>query len=698
MSAKEVPLNTEIQQVVHGYADGHRLLAGSLELAPDVAHLVLRMSDLSGSNVVSGFENYLTVYPLSKVSAYAIAKTWYAPEMPRPGCVWTQTLILSNTLAGSLDSLADVIGIFSRPDIKKGLDDYKRSLQLPTKIFKSKRSEAGPFPAEIGEIVECLYGPEHRSLVLEAKNSEEWQKLMVTLWDFQWPALRTSFSFCTGSLSARNIDGQPLDVQVAPSQQAREVSRGPVIKTSGQTYGTQLKYPKWVKLIIEELKHPLVSAFRNFLLFVAEGEIHRSSLWRYAYIYQLLTQRKFESSVRQLVESIAEFYPSSGESVKLKKLLFGGNAPKEFGPHLGEKELLGALATTKGYQAYCGTDLQLQKRGKSIWKHDVEGSRLLLGELFRSDLNPFGEKILRGLISGMETSDAILLAESEPHLLSAALRINPKLAISSKLWQGSGRTQLALFDAIASAEDQPSAEVTSGILQALLEANAYSVAERVLDRFTTEGVDLLLRWIGSDRQPFHEAWKFALSAYPQTILNWLDQNSVVSNRLLNFVSSILNACDPVVLRHGTTTWFRLIEGARLNKGDSNVIEFRSFLMSLSLGNPRPAADQLAGFAFESVHFALSNKALAYEVWQMLAQRLPDIGWNLWWDHCERLRRGTIEAFVQYGWPAASLLEYSSNPEIIHALKKSARHVEGGEKLWDRVVESSDVRPHKKKKK
>jgi len=50
--------------LLHGYAEGHRLLESSIEVPEDLTRLVLRLSDLSGSNISSGFEEYITGYPL----------------------------------------------------------------------------------------------------------------------------------------------------------------------------------------------------------------------------------------------------------------------------------------------------------------------------------------------------------------------------------------------------------------------------------------------------------------------------------------------------------------------------------------------------------------------------------------------------------------------------------------------------------
>jgi hypothetical protein len=104
----------EVHQFLHGYSEGHRLIEGSAKLPSELARLMLKMSDLSGSSVVSGFERYITAYPLESINAYALAMTWYAPEMPRPGCVWTHTIVLSTQTLATIPSLVTLKPFRSR--------------------------------------------------------------------------------------------------------------------------------------------------------------------------------------------------------------------------------------------------------------------------------------------------------------------------------------------------------------------------------------------------------------------------------------------------------------------------------------------------------------------------------------------------------------------------------------------------------
>src|SRR4051812_28778006 len=104
-----------IQQTLHGYSSGHRLLAASLELTPDARDLLVAFSDLSGTRPQKGFESYLTGYPLLESGYYVFARTWLAPEMSRPGSVWTHSLLIPLDLFGELDDAAVLMSLHHRP-------------------------------------------------------------------------------------------------------------------------------------------------------------------------------------------------------------------------------------------------------------------------------------------------------------------------------------------------------------------------------------------------------------------------------------------------------------------------------------------------------------------------------------------------------------------------------------------------------
>ena len=104
-----------IEQLLHGYNNGHHLIAGSVSLPLLDADLMSYLSDWSGYvNPVDKDTSYLTAYPLAESHSYVIAKSWYADEMSRPGCVWTHSLVVKLDTLGQYTNFYDLLKLFKR--------------------------------------------------------------------------------------------------------------------------------------------------------------------------------------------------------------------------------------------------------------------------------------------------------------------------------------------------------------------------------------------------------------------------------------------------------------------------------------------------------------------------------------------------------------------------------------------------------
>src|SRR3569832_531741 len=190
-----------VEQVLHGYSDGHQQLAASVDLPRHVRTEMLMMSDLSGPGARDGFETYLTGYPLPEAGMYAFARTWYAAEMPRPGCVWTHTLLLREETLHALKRPSDLLPHFKRPTSGQSFDGYNESLLISCEFPRVENSGAETASA----LLEALYGCPGQTVAAGASNSSEWEWSVLAVWNQQWPELRRSFRFCTGCLAPRLV-------------------------------------------------------------------------------------------------------------------------------------------------------------------------------------------------------------------------------------------------------------------------------------------------------------------------------------------------------------------------------------------------------------------------------------------------------------------------------------------------------------
>lgn len=107
----------KVEQTLHGYANGHQLIAASVKINAENKRLIDELSDLSGICEEKNFIDYYTGYPIDDGKKYVIAKTWYAYEKQRPGCVWTHSLILDTEDIRKISCMRIFEKLFTRPRI-----------------------------------------------------------------------------------------------------------------------------------------------------------------------------------------------------------------------------------------------------------------------------------------------------------------------------------------------------------------------------------------------------------------------------------------------------------------------------------------------------------------------------------------------------------------------------------------------------
>jgi GTPase-associated protein 1, N-terminal domain type 1 len=203
-------------QALHGYADGHRQLALSTTLKPRDQKTLLGLSDISGPGARLHQNGYLTGYPLAESGFYALARTWPASEMPRPGCVWTHTLLIDFTELAALESLTFLQRMFRRPQSAKAAADYSKQVTTDSDPEEQGFPSLG-FDEDWALLVMAgLYG-NPRSTVVVGRSEVQMDDAVLRIWSQQWPRLRRSFRFCTGAASDRLVDGESFDLLVLPS-------------------------------------------------------------------------------------------------------------------------------------------------------------------------------------------------------------------------------------------------------------------------------------------------------------------------------------------------------------------------------------------------------------------------------------------------------------------------------------------------
>jgi hypothetical protein len=586
----------------------------------------------------------------------------------------------------SIEWLGVLLRFFRRPDSRVSTEYYRHGIELEGSIDDAILSTPDLRP-KVTELIENFYVAPKKTLIVDALTSRDFEAAIMALWSQQWPALRTTFTFCTGSLSARFLGTKPLELQCVPRTSLREVMRDTRLNAYYRQQSESDDIRFWAELAATfATSHDDV--LRRFLWNVADGETGRESYSRFGALFVFLTRSAVKARVPALVELIGRTFPERGDAVRMKQALLG---PPDLRIQrtASEREILSAIAATEFHHALDPDALKLEKRAQELWSTASKDAGVLLREFFVASLNPLGERIFRGLISGITITQAKSLAEEQPNLLPELFRANPRLATSSSLWSSEEYRARELFDAVSSEKDL-SPDLTARIVRALLSADIPGVQRPVMKRWGGIATHELLTWVDTHGQEVSESWRSAAAAQEEAILQWLDSNPSPSPPALLFLVKVLDPSSNAVQQHGSAVWLRALDKINKSGNKKEAAPIYAFALSLGFLNVPPNPLKLVRASFSHVHELAAMDELDYESWHLLKPHVPELHWNRNWDKCERLQRGLINAFVTYKWPLEELLQCASDTAALASVRKSARKVEGGKNLIKELVAEIDA--------
>lgn len=664
-----------LHQLVHGYSEGHRLLDASLKLPDDVARLVLRMSDLSGSSIVQGFEEYVTGYPLASINSYALAKTWYAPEMRRPGCVWTHTLLIPDGALAEISFLGSLLDLFRRPAEEMTRGVYGQAVELDAaKLGAPPCLAPGEPKPQMFDLVWSLYGLPDKSVLISSQSAGDFEDSVFNLWSQQWPTLRKNFGFCTGALSGRGVAGRPFDVQCVPASLVRQVLAESALSPGGEPVLLgSLPYDAapWIRQAATDAAKQEGGELRSFLWETADDG-SRNRFLPLAQIFDLLF---LEPSVADLIEAVTKFFPDRASGARLKPKLFGPALVRGSIPIREERDVLAALGSTDHHAAFDAAALHLKDRGKDLCETDPRAAQLLIEDLFRSPINPLGEEVLAGLIAGIGPEIARGVTRDHPRFLPALFRAKPDLAMSPDLWTAAGDRTRELFESLA-VHDRLEPGVLHGIIGALLDSGSETFIRRALDRWGKDAVFGALDWVAAHGEKMSETCRGALTFHVPSVMDWVETSPSVSVGALVAVAHIVAPYSYQIAQRDTGAFHRAFQDLKKRSERQEEAYFAAFLLALALGNAPPKPLALVSECFEPVHELVERERLQDDAWLALDPIVPHLWWPNDWDKCERLRRGLLGAFVRHQWPASEIRTCINSKELLRDLARSTYRVDG----------------------
>lgn len=379
--------------------------------------MLLFQSDLTGS-LESGFETYLTGYPISESNFYVLARTWYAPEMERPGCVWTHSLIIEYADLAKFHSLDFLLQKFVKPD---NVDFSPYSVELALEVPASVNIIKPTHSASYRALLSAVYENPSETVIVPNNVPTRLEGDVMQLWSDQWPRLRRGFKFCTGALSIKTLDEEEFDLQIVPERTsgsiARQSSNAKVIKLD------ETRPEDWTNIFDIYRREDI----RKFLwAFGADIEGKRANYLPLLKLFQAINSRHFELS--EVNSYVNDYFPEIDKGKFLKKNLYGSSSILP----VSEKELVQYLVSSGETSMVNFEELDVFKRIIQLINEKKLSAREI-GELLQAlDDYVLDETFWSNL--DIDKTTLFTLVEEYSQLAPFLIRLWPSIGEDERAW------------------------------------------------------------------------------------------------------------------------------------------------------------------------------------------------------------------------------------------------------------------------
>lgn len=653
----------KIEQMLHGYDNGHRLLAGSvlLKYKGDMDAIAI-LSDWSEYIATDGGDSsYVTAYPLKHSGYYVIAKTWYADEMQRPGCVWTHSLLIPLDELNNLDDFSRIKDLFERPDKEKGFDAYSRAFQYEIKEIRPDSYQSLVVDRGLVSLVMHAFLARQATAYLAADiETYKMDNVMLAVMNMMPQGMLESLSWCTGTSYLRKLNGRPMTVQV--------VSRSTEVK---ETHFNVSEEP-WMSYVVDAIMRGDVN--QGQLLRMFSGDIGDSSEYYAAIVkvlYTLEDYLKYDNTLQErYIETLAivsKAFPAIASGRIIKKLLVN----KGFASRYCQEDDFFLLFSTLDINGVFDT----KETGVDEWLNEFSGRARknyisLLGKICCSEnVNEWGQQVLKESGNVLLSEELTEIAIQDSHLFNTQALLNPRV-LDKLLWTELTDSEVeALLPMLLDSRTQSGFTQWENLFFVLLEKgmDINSQLAKVIFVKNRRATHNLLDYLNGDEQRYtNYALTQELKLHESEILTWLSGAYAIKTNVAYLISCTVDEHSRGVAMMGAKLW-RAFLGLHFQNLNSDIYAFL-FALSFNWPNDRDAI-QLMRVAFYPLHVLQASNNLGYGNWSRISPYMESL--IIWddWDKCKKMRKTVVKRLQLAGMSENALDSFTPDNELNEKLKR-----------------------------
>lgn len=648
-----------IEQTLYGYNKGHGLLASSFPVRPNNdSSLMSVLSDWTGFRNELGEDSYMTFYPLSNGEKYAFAKTWYADEMERPGCVWTHTLIVD---LKDMDRNFDfrVLNDYFRRPQKDEYDFYQHKIEIDNCETRYSNVVFSMFDdTSLLVLYLLLLGNNKNLFIYMDKDQRAYVALCFYLLQYLPLDVLKWVSMSTGSISRRKLGSEDFSIQFTDNITNISLSNAPWNgKIAKDNFTNGLLY------IFEQSKKENDTFPSLIRLFREDIKDEKEKLFAFAMLMKeldtALNEKVGGKEYANVLYLLEEYFPKQNEGIRLKSNFLSEKISSLYGT---EEDYLFQIASLKNDSFLYPEETQFESRLMELDKDDHASYIDLITKIAAlAHPNDTACKALLYAINNMEEQELLNLIDKEWEKLLPFLSSNDRF-FESGMWLKFSNDKFNTIFLLFSQKLFDQFIYWDGLLNKAIDAETLvgeDVSKKIIEK-AKDAVSIIFEAANSGSHHFvSPSLLQACLLKKQDIFIWMNSQETINERVERFLLYKIEPNDYDLKSNSSSVWKAFLNQDNENKN----IDFYIYLYILAHNWHDVIAIEMLKHSFYHIYIALSKNQLDEKYWNRISCFTSISYFIDKWDKCKILSRGLVDYLKNTSVDIRVLKEFTPNKKI-----------------------------------
>lgn len=642
-----------VHQMLHGYSQGHNLLAASIIIPyEEDMDLVFTQSDWDEySSPYDNDSSYLTIYPLKKSGYIVVAKSWYANEMERPGCVWTQSLLVKIDEIEQEFNFEELLDVFRRPERDK-YDMYTLPIQVKSEDFRATPLVSSISAGNVGGLLKLLSQKTQGASYRVEMPSIEYQKLVLRLIQYLPTEMLRETSVCSGTLLQRRINGHPFSLQFTP--QTDKLLASSKIDVDDDIFRF------WSESVYDDLR----SLFKLIRLFSKDIGDSTERLKAAISLICLLLQTYQEGKdvkMETILDVILSAFPEKEDGMTVKQNFLRQSVTKLF---CTESHFIYLLCTIQMEDAFDYDSIDFHGRVLAYKKTEgIDEYVSLLVDLSKADyLNEEGKSLLTNSLDGLAKEEIVALINKDWSLFKSIVTLNNEV-LAGDFWLELLPPQFLSLFAIFQKNVPDGFDAWDKLYKKLLTIDTF-IADNILSEFVSrieEYVAIALdQWNAPQKVPVNKIILNQCMKQYSRVIMWMGKQASINSDIRVAVKRSITPDETTVVSMGSVPWKVFVNDELESHKDANELVY-SYVLAFNWCDYNALGYIKSILPY--IYDALSVEKLSYSSWKRIEPFTGNVPFWRSWDNCRKVLIGVKEYCKTMNLSTKDMENFTSNQKL-----------------------------------